>query len=360
MSWIPIVFLALLASAGLVACCAFSSPRYTGPKTDHFDGVRFHNQVRGHEKGVSDMLKWASQRDPGEWHPRDSDPKPPPPRSVSEGIRITFINHSTVLLQLDGLNVLTDPIWSERASPVSFAGPKRVHAPGLQIEDLPPVDVILISHNHYDHLDVPTLRQLVGRHRPRIFTGLGNSVFLKRKKIHGSRDMDWWQSILLRPDVRLTFVPAQHFSSRGLCDHYATLWGGFVIEAPSGTVFFAGDTGLGPHFDQIRTRFGPPDLAILPIGAYKPNWFMSFFHLSPAEAIEAHRRLGARHSVGVHHSTFPLADDGQDDPALDLARAVEEAGLAKDAFWLLDFGQGRSIHKRPDLKCGPAGHRMAS
>ena len=228
---------------------------------------------------------------------------------------MTFVNHATTLIQMDGVNVLTDPIWSERCSPVSFAGPRRVVPPGLRLDQLPPIDVVLISHNHYDHLDLPTLRRVVEEHRPRILVPVGNRTLLDRAGVRGAEELAWWQSADVRDGaVRVSAVPAQHFAGRGFFDRDRALWAGFVISGPAGSAYFAGDTGFGPHFGEIRDRFGPPRLAILPIGAYRPEWFMSRVHASPDEALRAHRILGAKTSVGIHFGTFRLADDGQDEP----------------------------------------------
>jgi L-ascorbate metabolism protein UlaG (beta-lactamase superfamily) len=341
---------ALVVFAGLVAFattvgCLFSAPRYAGPASEHFDGDRFYNQDRTREKGFSDFLKWITNRDQGPWEgDPDAEPGSPPPRQVGAGeLRVTFVNHATVLIQVDGLNILTDPIWSERGSPVTFAGPKRVRPPGIRFEDLPPIHVVLVSHNHYDHLDVPTLRRLSSEYGPKMFSGLGNARLMHEKDIKNAHDLDWWHRIRLSESVQVTFVPAQHFSSRGMFDHHKTLWGGFVIESSRHRVYFAGDTGFGPHFKQIRDAFGPLTLALLPIGAYKPRWFMSSAHLSPQDAVKAHRILGTSHSMAIHFGTFPLGDDGEHEPTAELRQALEEEGLTLDDFWVLDFGEGRQL-----------------
>ncbi|HUP44004.1 MAG TPA: MBL fold metallo-hydrolase, partial [Thermoanaerobaculia bacterium] len=318
----------------------FAAPRHDGPKSDHFDGKRFHNHQSGWQSEGS-FLKWQLTREPGPWRAwvDDSPGPPPPPRVDGGGLRVTFVNHATTLIQMDGVNILTDPIWSERCSPVSWAGPKRHRPPGIRFEDLPEIDAILISHNHYDHLDLPTLRRF--QPRPPIISHLGNGGLLAKNGIGGARELDWWQETAISDRVRITAVPAQHFSARALSDRDANLWGGFVISGPSGNVYFAGDTGWGKHFDEIGQRFGPIRLALLPIGAYLPRWFMKPAHIHPAEAVDAHHALRASTSVAIHFGTFRLGDDGEMQPVEDLRRAI--AGKGNPRFWILGFGEGRDV-----------------
>ncbi len=339
--------LSLLAVAGSglgFAACALSTPGYDGPKSDHFDGERFFNQPPIERMGFGDFLAWQLDKEPGPWRDWvDAEPGPKPPERVGRGeLRVTFVNHATTLVQVDGLNILTDPIWSERASPVSFAGPRRVRPPGLRFEDLPPIDVVLLSHNHYDHMDVPTLQALARAHRPRLFAGLGNSSFLACEDLTAT-DLDWWQSVALTDEVTLTSVPTRHFSNRGLTDQDENLWTGYVISGPAGRVYFAGDTGYGPHFRAVRERLGPPRLAILPIGAYEPRWFMREVHVAPDEAVQAHLDLGAGTSLGMHFGTFRLADDGELEPPEELAAALRARGIPGQRFWVLGFGEGRDV-----------------
>jgi L-ascorbate metabolism protein UlaG (beta-lactamase superfamily) len=310
----------------------FDAPKYRGPKSDHFDGKRFHNLEPTHHAGFRDVVRWLANRDEGDWQKwRVVAPAHPPKRVAGGELRVTWVNHSTFLIQTENVNILTDPIWSLRCSPVQFAGPKRHHAPGIRFEDLPPIDVVLISHNHYDHLDESTLKRLMREHKPRIFAGLGNAAYVK-----GATDLDWWQSAAIADGVTAHCVPAQHFSSRGLTDRDMTLWCGFVIETPHGPIYFAGDTGWGSHFAAIGQRFGAMRLALLPIGAFRPEWFMCSVHISPRDAVRAARDLGATTSIPMHYSTFHLGDDGQNEPAEVLQREVAAAGDVR--FEILQAG----------------------
>jgi L-ascorbate metabolism protein UlaG (beta-lactamase superfamily) len=253
------------------------------------------------------------------------------------------VNHATTLIQMDGLNILTDPMWSERASPVQWAGPRRFHAPGIAFEHLPPIDLVVLSHNHYDHLDIGSLRRLSREHRPRIVVPLGVRAFLERKGIRGAEEGDWWTERPVGDGVRLTTVPAKHFSGRGLLDRDRTLWASYVIAGPAGNVYFAGDTGFGPHFEEVRQRFGAIRLAILPIGAYEPLWFMSRVHVSPTEALRAHGVLGASTSLAIHFGTFQLADDGQLEAPRRLEELLQAAGEPRPRFWIPEFGIARDV-----------------
>ncbi|MFN3198124.1 MAG: MBL fold metallo-hydrolase [Bradymonadia bacterium] len=353
LTWMPGT-LTMLAVIGISSGCTFSAPRFSGPaqKPAHegapFDGEKFHNRPEVPHGSFTTMMKWVKTREPGHWGDFTDHPPGPKPltRVEGDGLRVTFVNHSTFLIQTAGVNLLTDPIWAERCSPVSFAGPKRVRPPGIKFEDLPPIDAVLISHNHYDHLDADTLRRLAERDQPQVFAGLGNAALLQTLGLEHAIDLDWWQSRSLGSNVKITFVPAQHFSGRGLSDRDATLWGGFVIEGPWGPIYFAGDTGFGPHFQAIRDHFGPMQLALLPIGAFKPTWVMSTVHISPMEAVKAHMVLDAAQSVGMHFGTFPLADDGEHEPKEALDRALTAAGLPHDSFRTLGFGEGWSPNRR--------------
>ena len=259
-------------------------------------------------------------------------PSPPPPMEVTKDeIAFTFVGQATYLIRTPEAVLLTDPIFSDRASPLRFAGPRRVRPPGIPVADLPRVDLVLLSHNHYDHMDLPSLRLLRDRWKPTVVTGLGNGGYLERKRLPGAIELDWWESVE-QSGLRITYVPAQHWSSRGLRDRRHMLWGGFVIESAAGRIYFAGDTGFFSGFDAIRSRCGAPDVALLPIGAYEPRWFMAAQHMNPAEAVEAHRILAAKRSLGMHWGTFQLTDEGIDEPLRALSAAKAAAGVAPEEF----------------------------
>ena len=292
-----------------------------------FDGRRFRNLSLRAEHGPVDVLRWMLNRRRQPW-PRLVQ-NAPPPRIVGRvddgSIHAIHIGHSTVLLQVAGLNILTDPIWSMWAGPIPGVGVKRVCPPAVRFEDLPKIDVVLLSHNHYDHLDRPTLHALVRRDDPRIVTGLkvGRSVPSTRVV-----ELDWWQGHAIGGEIQSHYVPAEHFSARGPFDRGATLWGGFVLETPAGTVYYAGDSGAGVHFAMIRKRFGPMTLSLIPIGAYEPRWFMSPVHIDPAEALEVSMTLESQVSLAIHFGAFPLADDGMEDPVRELSIALKGASAS--------------------------------
>jgi L-ascorbate metabolism protein UlaG (beta-lactamase superfamily) len=279
--------------------------------------------------------------EPG-WPVWASDPPQAPPPERSAGLRVTFVNHATLLVQIEGVNILTDPQWSDRASPVSWAGPKRHRAPGIRFEDLPPIDLVLVSHNHYDHMDLPTLRRLETRTHPRFVAALGNAAFLKSQGIP-AEDIEWWQTLTLPGGLKVTSVPAQHFSARSVNDRNNALWGGFVVQGKSESVFFAGDTGYGPHFAEIGRRFPGIRVALLPIGAYLPRWFMKPMHISPEEAVQADLDLGAQAAVPMHYGTFKLSEEGIDDPVKDLRQALIARGSSAPAFVILKPGEGKDF-----------------
>jgi L-ascorbate metabolism protein UlaG (beta-lactamase superfamily) len=320
---------------------------YSGPPSDHFDGEHFYNPPVGQPRVGAGLFQWLANRQPGPWRKWvDAAPGPIPPERVDNGaIRATFIGHSTVLLQFEGLNVLLDPIWSKRASPLSFVGPKRHRPPGIRFEHLPKIHLVLQSHDHYDHFDVPTLRRIAAQWKPNFAVPLGVAPRLVAKRIATTSqiaELDWWQPAQFSDSIRITAIPARHFSGRGLRDRNRTLWAGYVIESPSGTILFAGDTAYGPHFAEIAARFPKIRLALIPIGAYRPQWFMGPVHISPSDAVRAHKEVGAATSIAIHFGTFHLADDGEDEPVIELQRAMDQE-KERLRFWTLDPGEGRDI-----------------
>ena len=334
----------LLVLSLLLGCVA--APVYRGPTTANFDGKYFHNRDTV-ERGFRDMVKlgWAFATTAQAWPAWvEIIPGRVPQDRLANGISVTFINHATTLVQTDGLNILTDPIYADRASPFSFSGPKRVHDPGISLADLPHIDVILVSHNHYDHLDQQTLVALAERQGkpPVIVTGLGNAALLSQFGLTGHHELDWGDKLAFG-DITVTFTECRHRSGRGITDQMTTLWGSFVVEAPSGNVYFAGDTGYDEHFKAARAQYRSFELAILPIGAYEPRWFMKDIHLNPAEAVQAHRELNARHSLGIHYGTFQLTLEGISDPETALRTALDEQQVSAEAFWTLRPGESRRI-----------------
>ena len=299
------------------------SVAYNDPASDHFDGKLFYNPWFKAPPGEVPQKRtfwwvWRFLAGPKWNKTEDSAPAQAPVFRVPKGsLVITPVGHGTFLIQMDGYNILTDPIWSKRCSPVSWAGPKRHRSPGIRFEDLPPIDAVLISHNHYDHLDVPTLERLAKKGVRRSVTTLGNHDIISDTGIPVVDELDWWQSVRLTEDLTVTVVPAQHFSSRTLWDRNKTLWGGFVISGPSGNVYYSGDTGYGPHFREISTRFSPIRAALLPISPYwpetssePPSKNFNKIHMGPADAVQAHLDLGAKISIAAHFQVFQLGIDG--------------------------------------------------
>ncbi len=333
----------LVAVSFLIVGMLISAPSHSGPTSDHFDGKKFINPGNAQAKGLPDVFQWMMQRKQGPWTERKEfsyGEKPYP--FIKDGVKITFVNHSTFLIQIGNLNIITDPVWSERTSPFRFAGPKRMKQPGIRFEDLPKIDYIILSHNHYDHLDIQTVKNIYKTYNCKIITPLGVKSFLDNNHISSATDLDWWQEISLSDTLSIQSVPAQHFSGRGLNDRDATLWCGYVVKNHQGNIYFAGDTGYNKFtFKEIGERCAPISVALIPIGAYKPTWFMSPIHCSPAEAVQIHYDVKASQSIATHFGTFPLADDGEEEPLIDLTVALKQANLAADKFVVFKEGEGR-------------------
>lgn len=311
-------------------------------KSDHYDGKKFFNPTLKNQfsPGIKDVFSMMREG-------RQAWPKQMPNSAVpalqedikDDEMAITFVNHATFLIQLPGINILTDPVWSERVSPVNWFGPKRVRAPGVDLEALPKIDLVLISHNHYDHLDLDTIKKLNMRFSPHFLVPLGDSELLKQNGVESVDEMDWWNTKIIHPEIEITFAPTQHSSGRGLLDRDRSLWGSYFIKGSSRSVYFGGDGGYSTHFSDIKKRIGSPDVAMLGIGAYEPRSFMKPIHTNPAEAVQAHKDMGAKISIGMHHGTFQLSSEGYDQPQNDLLRALFENRDLQGEFIMLAEGQ---------------------
>lgn len=330
--------------SGLILLVSACAPRYKGPMTDHFDGKKFFNPGMP-ERNTGSLLKWLLNRDKGPWPEQPDAYVGDRPATCIEGdsVVLTFVNHSTFLIQTAGLNILTDPVWSKRVGPTSWLGIKRKRPPGLRFEELPPIDVVLLSHNHYDHLDLPTIRKLVKTHNPLFVTPLGVSHLPKSVDGRTTRELDWNDTLTINDKLRLTCTQAQHFSNRGMGDRDQTLWCGYLLHTGFGITYFCGDSGYGPHFkhiaEQAEQSGGPIKLALLPIGSYRPEWFMAPVHVSPAGAVQAFVDLKARQAVGIHFGTFQQGDDGLFEPAEDLRKALKEKSIPDSQFLVPQEGR---------------------
>ena len=337
-------FASIGAVAGVFGLRSASARYYDGPVSDHFDGTRFFDVNGSPPKSLATLLRWYSGREKAEWPKWAPSPYSdrPPARVDGPEWRISYVGHATLLLQTAGLNILIDPVWASRVSPVSFLGPVRVNDPGIAFDALPPIDIVLVSHCHYDHLDAETLSRLAAAHRPRVVTPLGNDTIMKSHDAAiRAEAYDWHNRVELGRGVAVTLVPTRHWSARGLTDRNKALWASFVIETPAGRILHVADSGWGDgqHFRDARDRYGPFRLAVLPVGAYEPRWFMGDQHMNPAEAVQAFTVCGAELALGHHYGTFQLTDEAFDAPVEALEVARVEAGIDPERFRLLKPGQ---------------------
>jgi N-acyl-phosphatidylethanolamine-hydrolysing phospholipase D len=325
------------------------------PPSHHRAGGGFQNPWLGAELGFRDFLRWRFDRlrttlpaDPE----RTSLPRVAPsfaaPRTAPDRCSVTWVGHSTVLVQAGALNILTDPIWSTFAGPLPGFGPRRWVPPGIAFGELPPIDLVLLSHNHYDHLDDRTVRRLIAAHPDAQWVApLGVAGFVRHRGARLVTELDWWQEAELG-SARVTCLPAQHFSARGPFDRWETLWASFAVHAGPHAVYFGGDSGYHPDFTAIGARYGPFDVAMLPIGAYEPRWFMRAMHMDPDEAVRAFHDLNARAAPGrrgamvaMHWGTFKLTDEALDEPPVRARAAWARAGAHPDDLWILPHGGTR-------------------
>ena len=362
----------------LLSGCANVNAQYNPARPHHTPEGFKNNYISSVTKSRGDFFRWQYQRLVDDLPKPAQMPTPTVPPDVAFIQRngkltstltsslvmqpaITWIGHATMLVQANGLNVLTDPIFSERASPVQSFGPKRAQPPGLSIEQLPPIDVVLISHNHYDHLDktsVLALANIANAERPAtlFLVPLGVKALFDNLGIKNVKELDWWDNVNVK-GVEFNFTPVQHWSARGLGDRSQTLWGGWAIFGTQTHWYFSGDSGYSQDFTDTQKRFaerqtpamgGGFDMALIAVGAYEPRWFMKDQHVNPAEAVQVHQDLRAKRSVGVHWGTFSLTDEPLDQPPKDLSLALRERGLAPDVFTVMAVGETRAFAARPE------------
>lgn len=327
-------------------------PLYTYTTAEHATENGFHNLNAKHIGHTSDynfnLMDWLLARQPAIWpqweeHSEILDKPQDRPHATLDDWKVWFVGHATVLIQIGPYNFLTDPVWSMHVSPIPGFGPKRVRPAGIRLDDLPTIHAVLLSHNHYDHLDIASLKWLHQRDQMPIYAGLVNRQYLPDDM--NVIELDWWQEIAFYADKRLpiVFSPAQHFSGRGLKDRDKALWGGFSVLTDKDHMYFAGDTGYENHFSQVYQRLGAPRLALLPIGAYEPREVMKEMHMNPYDAVQAHIDLNAKQSLAIHHRTFQLTDEAINQPLLDLADALAQAKIYNQSFFSLLEGEAKQI-----------------
>ncbi len=326
----------------------WSKPVFDYLHSDHFDGERFKNlEHHSLEQSRFDLYKWLFTRKSSTWEVNleqeraefFSRPRALPqnrPEATLDDWQIWFIGHATALIQIGPYNFLTDPVWCEYASPSASRGPQRVIPAGIALDELPHIDAVLLSHNHYDHMDLATLAWLHQTYQMPIYTGLGNGWYLP--KDYNVIEMDWWENAFFE-DIQIVYSPAQHASGRGMRDQNCALWGGFSLLNGKDHCYFAGDSGYAPHFKEIRKRLGPPRIALLPIGAYEPRELMRNIHMNPEDAFHAHQDLMARCSMAIHYRTFQLADEARDQPENELQHIIQHSSKLINPFYCIREGK---------------------
>ena len=324
------------------------------PRAHHLPGGGFRNPWLDRESRFRDFLRWRAEnvKSPPPRAPRRpvalprAEPAFSSPRAPADAISVTWIGHSTMLVQAGAVNILTDPIWSAAAGPMSWLGPRRYTAPGMPIDALPPIDLVLLSHDHYDHLDDVSVRRIAAAHPGAHWvTSLGVAPLLRARGVQRATELDWWDSIEAA-GVRVTGTPAQHFSGRTPFDRMRRLWSGFAVEAGAHSIYFVGDSGYSPGFEEVGRRLGPFDITLMPIGAYEPRWFMAPMHIDPADAVRAFGEVNRGVApgavmVGMHWGTFRLTDEPVDEPPALARRAWEGSGRRAEDLWILPHGGTR-------------------
>ena len=334
------IFLFFISCIGALAVF-FHNPYTHNPPVRYFDGRCFYNEDSTATHTLFDVAKLFFVHEYGLWPETKHPVTPRIPESVPPRTQITYVGHATFLIQIAGLNILTDPIWSEKAGPFSMIGPQRIVDPGIAFQQLPKIDYVLVSHNHYDHLDGATLSHLILRDDPMIVTFYGNGSIIK--SFHRQArvvELGWWNDVHIeQASVTITGCPAHHWSARGVLDRNKALWGGFMVTAAQHKIYFAGDTAYSyNHCRQIKQKLGSPDVALLPIGAYTPRWFMKNSHMSPQDAVRAHQLLDARLSIGMHFDVFPMSDEAYQQPLADLSIACALSNVHSEKFVTLNPG----------------------
>ncbi|ACL57753.1 MBL fold metallo-hydrolase [Methylobacterium nodulans] len=331
-----------LGGVGYAAHRRSSNPYYGGPVSDHFDGTRFFSPGQPQDKDLVELARWqlGGRREIWPSHFPSPFAADTPPERVA-GLRVVHIGHASLLIQVAGRNILIDPVYAKRASPIGFAGPRRVNPPGIAFEALPPIDAVLITHNHYDHLDGPTLARLWAEHQPLFVAPLGNDAIIRSYDATIAVETRDWGGTVDLGGIAIHLAPAYHWSARGMNDRRMALWSAYVLTTPHGALYHVGDTGYGDGaiFRTVRDRFGPMRLATLPIGAYEPRWFMQAQHINPEEAVRIAMEVGAAQALGHHWGTFRLTNEGVEQPAMALAAALDAASLPPDRFLALRPGQ---------------------